>query len=75
METESQKTIEERFASIEKILQRLEHPDVSLDESFELYKQGMAELQSANASIEQTRKAVMAIGQNGEYAAFDDNEI
>ena len=70
MEEEKQKTIEERFATIEQILERLEKTEVSLDESFELYKAGMEELQNANASIEQTRKAVLAITQNGTLEPF-----
>lgn len=71
METDTPKTIEERFATIEKILERLERSDVSLDESFELYKSGMEELQSANATIEQTRKAVLAITQGGALESFE----
>ena len=71
METESPKTIEQRFASLEKILERLERPDVSLDESLELYKSGMEELQAANATIDQTRKAVLEITQSGSLAPFE----
>lgn len=71
METDTPKTIEERFATIEKILERLERSDVSLDESFELYKSGMEELQSANVTIEQTRKAVLAITQSGALESFE----
>lgn len=71
MENDTPKTIEERFATIEKILERLERPDVSLDESFSLYKSGMEELQGANATIEQTRKAVLAITQNNTLEPFE----
>lgn len=67
---EKTKTIEERFAAIDKILERIENPEVSLDESFELYKAGMAELQAANATIEQTKKAVVAINQNGNLSVI-----
>ena len=66
------KTIDERFATIEKILTRLESPEVSLEESFELYKSGMTELQNANAAIEQTRKAVLAIGKNDNMELFEE---
>lgn len=72
MEDNNQKTIEERFSTIENILSRLERNDVTLDESFELYKNGMTELQKANAMIEQTRKAVMAISSKGNLEPFED---
>ncbi len=73
METnDTPKTIEERFEAIEEILGQLEKPDVPLDKSFELYKKGMDELQKANATIEQTRKAVMAISSDGTLEPFDE---
>jgi len=74
MEYNNQKTIEERFSTIENILSRLERNDVTLDESFELYKNGMTELQKANAMIEQTRKAVMAISSKGTLEPFEETD-
>ncbi len=74
MEDNNQKTIEERFSTIENILSRLERNDVTLDESFELYKNGMTELQKANAMIEQTRKAVMAISSKGNLEPFEETD-
>lgn len=68
------KTIEENFEALEEIISKLESGDVTLDESFALYKSGMEELQSANAKIEQTKKAVMAIGNDGEMVVFEGEE-
>ena len=74
MEDNKAKTIEESFETIETIISKLESGDVTLDESFALYKSGMEELQSANAKIEQTKKAVMAISNDGEMAVFEGEE-
>ena len=71
MEDNKAKTIEESFVAIEEIISKLESGEVTLDESFALYKSGMEELQSANAKIEQTKKAVMAISNDGEMTVFE----
>jgi exodeoxyribonuclease VII small subunit len=74
MEDNKAKTIEESFEAIEEIISKLESGEVTLDESFALYKSGMEELQSANAKIEQTKKAVMAISNDGEMTVFEGEE-
>ncbi len=66
-------TIEESFALLEDIISKMEAGDVSLDESFALYKSGMEELQHANAKIEQTKKAVMAINKDGGLEVFEED--
>lgn len=70
----SKVTIEESFEAIEEIITKLESQDVSLDESFLLYKNGMEELQKANAKIDQTKKAVMAISKDGGLEVFEEEE-
>ena len=74
MEENKTTTIEESFETIEEIITKLESGDVTLDESFALYKSGMEELQSANAKIEQTKKAVLAISKEGGLEVFEGEE-
>jgi exodeoxyribonuclease VII small subunit len=74
MEENKTNTIEESFEALEEIIAKLESGDVTLDESFALYKSGMEELQSANAKIEQTKKAVMAIAKDGGLEVFEGEE-
>ena len=71
---EKTNTIEESFQALEDIITKLESSDITLDESFALYKNGMEELQSANAKIEQTKKAVMAISKDGSLEVFEGEE-
>ncbi len=72
MEENNTKTIEESFEQLEEIISKLESSDVSLDESFALYKNGMDELKKANEKIEQTKKAVMAISKDGGLQVFEE---
>ena len=67
-------TIEESFTKLDEIIEKLESNDVSLDESFNLYKLGMEELQKANNKIETTKKAVMAIAKDGGFEVFEEEE-
>ena len=74
MEENNTKTIEKSFEALEEIITKLESSDISLDESFSLYKNGMEELKLANEKIEKTRKAVMAISKDGGLEVFEEEE-
>ncbi len=50
--SEEKITLEERFTQIEKILGQMESGDVSLDQTFELYKEGLKELKAANEMLD-----------------------
>jgi exodeoxyribonuclease VII small subunit len=63
-------TLEERFASIEDILNRMESGEISLDESFELYKKGLSEIKAANNSLDLIEKAMLVLNENGELEEF-----
>ena len=72
MEENKEITIEESFEALEDIITKLESGDVSLDESFSLYKTGMEKLQLASQKIEQTKKAVMAVAKDGGLEVFEE---
>ncbi len=74
MEERKEGTIEESFEALEDIIAKLESADISLDESFALYKAGMEELSHANSKIEQTKKAVMAISKDGSLEVFEEED-
>ncbi len=74
MAENKENTIEESFEAIEEIITKLESGDISLDDSFALYKAGMEELKNANAKIDQTKKAVMAINKDGSLDVFEGDE-
>ena len=63
-------TLEERFANLEKIVAQMEDQNVSLDESFVLYKKGLDEVKHANEMLEGIEKAMLVIGSDGQLEEF-----
>ena len=62
--------LEERFAAIELILDQMEDENVTLDESFELYKKGMEQMKAANQALDQIEKALLVMNESGELEEF-----
>ena len=69
-ENEKTLTLEERFAHLEQIVDRMEDADVSLDEAFELYKKGLDEVKSANDMVQGMEKAMLVLNSNGQLEEF-----
>ena len=63
-------SLEERFENIEQIIDQIEAQDVSLDRSFELYKNGLEEIKAANAMLETIEKAMMIMNEDGDLEEF-----
>ena len=60
-----QKTLEERMEMLQDIIERLESSELSLDESFRLYKEGMQQLQLCNGMIDTVEKELQIIEEGG----------
>lgn len=67
-------TIEEGFQKLDEILTSLESKDISLEESFKLYQQGIAEVAFCNDKIEATAKQVKIL-QDGVAQPFEEELI
>ena len=63
-EEQKEPGLEERFQMIESILDQMESEDITLEASFELYKQGIAQIQAANASLDTIEKAMLVMNGN-----------
>ncbi|MBD5478326.1 MAG: exodeoxyribonuclease VII small subunit [Lachnospiraceae bacterium] len=63
-------TIEEKFAKLEETVTRLESEDISLEESFRIYKEGMELLKKCNADIDKVEKQVMQLNGEGALEEF-----
>ena len=74
LENKEEFTVEESFEKLDELLNRLESKDITLDESFELYKKGMEELKNCSKKIDATKKAVMAISSEGNLVEFEGEE-
>ncbi len=62
--------LEERFSMIEDILGQMEDENVTLDQSFDLYKQGIEQIKAANADLDRIEKAMLVINEDGELEEF-----
>ena len=70
MSSEKTVSLEERFEHIEEIIEKMETGDVSLDQSFELYKNGLEEIKAANAMLETIEKAMLVMNEDGSLEEF-----
>lgn len=63
-------SFEERLEHIEEIIDKMETGDVSLDASFELYKDGLEEIKAANAMLDDMEKAMLVMNEDGSLEEF-----
>ena len=68
---EKKPSIEEAFSKIEKKIALLEKEDVSLEDSFRYYQEGMDLLKYCNESIDQVEKKVQKISSDGKTEDFE----
>ena len=68
---EKKPSIEEAFNEIEKKIDLLEKEDVSLEDSFRYYQEGMELLKYCNESIDQVEKKVQKISSDGKTEDFE----
>lgn len=64
------KTIEATIDELNEILTKLESEDITLDDSFKLYNEGMKLLKFCNDSIDKVEKKIMILNENGEADEF-----
>lgn len=61
------KTLEQTFEQLEAVMEELEKEEISLEDSFRLYQEGMKLLKECNDSIDKVEKKLMILeeGQEG----------
>ncbi|MBD5551599.1 MAG: exodeoxyribonuclease VII small subunit [Lachnospiraceae bacterium] len=62
--------LEEAFEKLDEMLSELESPDISLEESFQVYQEGMKLLKQCNEIIDRVEKSVLKLNENGELEEF-----
>ena len=67
---EGQVSLEDTFAEIEAIIAKMEQPDVTLDESFCLYKNGVERLKTCNELLDAVEKKMQVIEPDGTLGDF-----
>ena len=64
------KALEIVFQELDEVVKKLEGEAVSLEESFQLYHQGMDLLKVCNEKIDTVEKKMMILDENGEIHEF-----
>ena len=67
---ERQPSLEEMFAHLDEILNNMEDPDISLEDAFSLYEQGMKDIRSCNEKLDLVEKKMMVIAEDGTEVPF-----
>ena len=62
--------LEEAFDRIEALLEKLQDKDVTLEESFGLYQEGMWLLKLCNENIDHVEKQMLQIDEEGQTHEF-----
>jgi len=63
-------SLEEKFAKLEEVLEKLEQDDISLEESFAAYAGGMELLKQCNEEIDKVEKKVLILSGDGTLEEF-----
>ena len=70
MSDKNKVSLEAHFESIEEIIGEMENGEISLDRSFELYKNGLEEIKAANAMLDDMEKAMLILNEDGSLEEF-----
>ena len=70
MGTEKKENLEEMFDRLVQVIGTLEGEDVSLEEAFGLYDQGMKLIRRCNQTINEVEKKILVLDENGEKHEF-----
>ena len=63
-------SLEEKLNRIEEIIHKMEKPEVSLEESFQLYQAGVEQLKNCNQMLDTVEKKMQILNLNGELSDF-----
>ncbi|MBQ8956604.1 MAG: exodeoxyribonuclease VII small subunit [Lachnospiraceae bacterium] len=65
-------SIEESFEYLDEVIDKMEDPDITLEESFSLYEKGMKVLKEASKAVDEVEKKVKLIDEDGEECETDE---
>jgi len=62
--------LEEMFKDLEELIGKMENEEITLEQTFDLYNNGMELLKKCNLSIDEIEKKVLVLDENGETDEF-----
>ena len=63
---EQEKSLEEILGEIEGIIDKIQQKDISLEDSFTLYQQGIEKLKICNSKIDAVEKKLLILNEEGQ---------
>ena len=69
-QTSQEETLEEVFAQLDDLAEKLEDKETSLEDSFNLYKQGMELLKFCSDKLDTVEKKVLQMNEDGTFSEF-----
>lgn len=63
---EKENNLEKSFLELNEIIKKLESEEISLEDSFSLYQEGIKLLKSCNDSIDKVEKQLIVLGEASE---------
>ncbi len=70
MAKKENRSIEKAFEAMDEIIEQLEGREITLEESFSLYQQGMELLKYCGGKIDTVEKKMLQMDENGEISEF-----
>ena len=67
---QEEKSLEEVFAELDLLAEKLEDRETSLEDSFLLYRQGMELLKFCSHRLDTVEKKMLQINENGAFSEF-----
>ena len=67
---ESGPALEELFAKLDRIMETMERRDISLEDSFRNYQEGVKLLEQCNAKIDRIEKKILIMNGDGGFDEF-----
>lgn len=62
--------LEQMFSELENVIEKMENPEVTLEQSFDLYHKGVELLKKCNKIIDTVEKKVLLLDEDGETHEF-----
>uniref|UniRef100_N2A8T5 Exodeoxyribonuclease 7 small subunit n=1 Tax=Eubacterium plexicaudatum ASF492 TaxID=1235802 RepID=N2A8T5_9FIRM len=66
MNNEEERSLEETLAQVEQCIAQLENPQISLEDSFGFYEEGIRKLKFCNEKVDLIEKKMQIINERGE---------
>ena len=71
---QKESSLEETFQEIEEIIEQMQSREVTLEDSFALYEQGIRKLKLCNEKIDSVEKKMLLLNEQGELEPFGELE-